>query len=108
MREAIKGLSIAVNNLKALTNPKGKNIDEILANLEESAVKLKEASTRIRNSSTSLEKILSHLEEGEGTIGRLLMDDKIYNNLEKITSRLDSLVLDVTKNPRKYIKIELF
>lgn len=108
MREAIKGLSMAANNLKALTNPKGKNIDEILANLEESSVKLKEASTRIRNSSTSLENILSHLEEGEGTIGRLLMDDKIYNNLEKITGRLDSLVLDIRKNPRKYIKIELF
>lgn len=108
LRTAIQGLSITANNLKDLTNPKGKNIDEILANLEESSVNLQKASARIRNSSTSLEKILSHLEKGEGTIGRLLMDDKIYNNLEKISARLDSLVLDVTKNPRKYIKIELF
>lgn len=108
LRDAIKNMSIAAQNLRDLTNPKGKNVDEVLANLEASSANLKEASERIQNSSSSLETILGQLERGEGTIGRLLMDDKIYNNLENISASIDSLVLDVKKNPRKYIKIELF
>jgi phospholipid/cholesterol/gamma-HCH transport system substrate-binding protein len=108
LRAAIRSMSLAAQNLESLTNPKGKNIDEVLENLQESSVNLKEASARIRASTTSLEKILSQLEKGEGTVGRLLMDDKIYKNLEKISSNIDTLILDVKKNPRKYIKIELF
>ncbi|MFQ6112752.1 MAG: MlaD family protein [bacterium] len=108
LRGAIENMSIAAQNIKAITNPKEKNVDEVLSNLQASSANLKEASERIRNSSSSLEKILGQLEKGEGTVGRLLMDDKIYNNLERISTRLDSLVLDVKKNPRKYIKIELF
>ena len=108
LRTGITNMSAAAQNLKALSNPEGKNINEVLANLEESSINLKEASARIRNSSSSIEKILNQIERGEGTIGRFIMDDRIYNNLEKFSMSLDSLVWDVRKNPRKYIKIELF
>jgi phospholipid/cholesterol/gamma-HCH transport system substrate-binding protein len=37
-------------------------------------------------STDSLSAILNHLEEGNGTLGRLLRDDKVYNNVESITA----------------------
>ncbi|MFQ5753229.1 MAG: hypothetical protein ACE5HI_14650, partial [bacterium] len=100
--------SATAENLKSFTNPKGKNIDEILTNLEQSSANLKQATEQIRNSSTSLERILSKLEKGEGALGQLLSDETIYDNLVRASARLDSLILDVRNHPRKYLRIELF
>lgn len=46
--------------------------------------------------SDSIVVIVDRLKKGEGTIGKLLMDDKIYNNLEAFTE-------DIKKHPWKLL-----
>lgn len=44
----------------------------------------------------------------EGTVGRLLSDDGVYESVGSLVSRLDSLVMKIEENPRKYVRISLF
>jgi len=106
--QALASLKIAAKNLEQLTEPEGKSMRDVIANLDSSASSLKAATMRLSSAAGSMEKMLGKIEKGEGSLGRLIHDDTLYRNLEKFTQDLDLLILDVKQHPQKYIKIEVF
>jgi len=54
---------------------------------------------------TSLQNIFAMLDNNEGTIGKLLNDDALYNNLEAASKELELLLLDVKLHPARYRRI---
>ncbi len=70
---------------------------------------------RLDSSSRSLDAILGRLDRGEGTLGKLLRDDRLYENanaasvdLDKTTQELRQLIADFRAHPRKYINLKVF
>ncbi len=57
---------------------------------------------------TNFEKISKDLNSGKGTAGKLLKDDKLYNNLEKTSKQLELLLQDLRLNPKRYVHISVF
>ena len=55
-----------------------------------------------------LQLILAEINKGEGTIGKLVKDKKMYENLEAATSNLDKLLVDVKANPYRYVNVSIF
>jgi len=108
LESVVLSLKAAAKNLEQLTEPEGKNMREVIVNLDSSASNLKAATARMSRAATSIEKLLGKIENGEGSLGRLIHDDALYRNLEKFTQDLDLLILDVKQHPQKYIKIEVF
>jgi len=51
---------------------------------------------------------MERIEKGEGSAGKLLSDEKLYNNMNKFFEDADSLVLDLKKDPKKYLKFSVF
>lgn len=49
-----------------------------------------------------------NLNNGEGTLGKLLNDDSLYDNLDFATKQLEELLQDVKLNPTRYINISVF
>ncbi len=58
--------------------------------------------------STRLDTVMGRLESGQGSAGKLLSDEKLYNNMNKFFEDADSLVLDLKKDPKKYLKFSVF
>lgn len=56
----------------------------------------------------SLQKIVSKLEEGHGTAGKLLSNDSLYNGLNKSLLDLDKLLIDFRTQPKRYIHFSVF
>ncbi len=52
--------------------------------------------------------IMNGLKSGNGTIGKLLNDDALYNNLNKTSQELELLLQDVRLHPTRYVNISLF
>jgi phospholipid/cholesterol/gamma-HCH transport system substrate-binding protein len=48
------------------------------------------------------------MERGEGTLGRLSRDEALYDNLAAAVISLDSLLVDIRLNPKRYVTIEIF
>ena len=46
--------------------------------------------------------------KGEGTLGKLLSDEQLYNELNTTNQRLQSLVGDIEKHPERYIHFSVF
>ena len=85
-------------------------INEIVASLDETtqelaAMDLKGLSTEMTAAISEIKKTLSSIQAGEGSLGKLATDDALWNNLNKATHDLDSLVNDIIKYPRRYTGI---
>jgi phospholipid/cholesterol/gamma-HCH transport system substrate-binding protein len=106
--QVLASLKSAAKNLEQLTQPEGKSMRDVIANLDSSANSLKAATARFNSIASSMEKTFGKIEKGEGSLGKLIHDDTLYRNLEKFTQDLDLLILDVKQHPQKYIKIEVF
>jgi phospholipid/cholesterol/gamma-HCH transport system substrate-binding protein len=96
-----------------------KNLESITSNLESSNGEIKTILTNFATLSDSLAKadiaavlqnvsdITTKINNGEGSIGLFLKDDKIYANFEKSTRELASLLEDIKKNPSRYVNFSI-
>ena len=62
----------------------------------------------LKSTISSFESMLMSIENGEGSIGKLLKDDRMYVNLQGATKQLEQLLEDMKLNPKRYVHFSLF
>lgn len=88
-------------------------ISKILTNaasFSDTLVKADIGST-IRTANASLQELnftLSSINNGQGSIGKIMTSDTLYYQLEKSAEELNKLLEDVRLNPKRYVKFSLF
>ncbi|SEM93693.1 phospholipid/cholesterol/gamma-HCH transport system substrate-binding protein [bacterium A37T11] len=55
-----------------------------------------------------LQAVVESIHQGNGSIGKLLNDDQLYNNLNNASKNLDSLMLDLRERPGRYVHFSIF
>jgi phospholipid/cholesterol/gamma-HCH transport system substrate-binding protein len=88
-------------------------INTILANLEVfsdslSHANIPETFTNLNKAVADIHLIVNKINKGEGSMGMLINDDKLYIELEKAARELNMLVEDVRVNPKKYVRFSVF
>ncbi|MGC9367484.1 MAG: MlaD family protein [bacterium] len=64
--------------------------------------------TKLDSALTLLIIIEDSIVQGKGTLGKLVMDDAVYNELHATLIAYRELAEDLKANPRKYINLEIF
>lgn len=64
--------------------------------------------TDIKQIITSFKDLLQNINDPDGTVGKLLVDNSVYDSLDELLSDVDTLVRKIQNNPKKYIKISVF
>lgn len=79
------------------------NISDTLAHANISAI-MQDINISLESLSNTLHKI----NKGNGNLGLLINDENLYNNLERSSRSLDSLINDIRNNPKRYLNISIF
>lgn len=107
--EQNRNLSATMTNLRrasgALDSAK---VAATLADVQSAAANTDSLMQRLSANTTQLQALLARLERGEGTAGKLLTDTLLYRDARNLMMRVDSLVSDLQRNPRKYINLTIF
>lgn len=64
--------------------------------------------SKLSTTSDKLNQIISGIEKGEGSLGKLTKDEQLYQNLNQTSANLNSLIEDIKYNPKKYLNISVF
>ena len=52
--------------------------------------------------------LLEGINSGKGTLGKLVKNDSIYNNLNRASNDLDLLLIDLREHPKRYVSVSVF
>lgn len=127
LQEAIVNLNTTLNSFagvseklnRILGNNTGK-LDNTFTNLDRTANNLSQLTDSLSQLETGklvrdlqdmvdrMDKIVAGIDNGEGSVGKLLNDDKLYENLEGASRQLEQLLQDVKLNPKRYVHISVF
>lgn len=56
----------------------------------------------------NLNKMLTGINQGKGTMGKLMKNDSLYKNLNATAASLDALLKDMKANPKRYVHFSVF
>ncbi len=102
-----------VENITLNLRKSNEQISSIIGNLKIVSDDLVTADFKsvILEAQTTLKKInyiLAETNAGKGTLGKLVHDEKLYNELVESNKQLQELVDDIKKHPERYINISVF
>jgi phospholipid/cholesterol/gamma-HCH transport system substrate-binding protein len=86
----------------------GVEVEQTAADLEATAASMAETSEILRRSAESLESIAAKIDAGEGTLGLLVNEPGLYEDLQAATKNISALAEDIRLNPGRYIKVSVF
>ncbi|MGE5943840.1 MAG: MCE family protein, partial [Flavobacteriales bacterium] len=95
-------IAIILENFKTTSE----NLSLLSAELKEA--NLDDTLKNLSKTVASLNAVLASIESGEGSMGKLLKDEGLYNNLEGASLQLEQLLQDMKLNPKRYVHFSLF
>ncbi|MCG2793780.1 MAG: MlaD family protein [Weeksellaceae bacterium] len=104
-----KGLHEVVTNANAAVITANKTLDKYGSVAERIDIdKLNSTIDQFNQTATQLKSVISGIQNGEGSLGKLAKDEELYNNLTKTSKSLNELVEDFKTNPKRYVNFSVF
>lgn len=70
--------------------------------------KLNNTIDKLSVTADKLNGVISGVQNGEGSLGKLTKDEQLYNNLTSATDNLNKLMEDLKTNPKRYLNFSVF
>ena len=95
-------VDVTLDNTKKITEDVSK-ITEDLANAE-----LGNTVKKLESTIDNVNVLLVGMKNGKGTLGKLVSDEKLYNNLTNATKEMEELLREMKLNPKRFVHFSLF
>ena len=117
LNATLKSFKNLANSLNGVVSENDKNITTILDNFKTSSndlavmtSELKEANVgntvqSLNETLTKINVLLAGVNNGEGSMGKLLKDETLYQNLEGATKEMEALLKDIKLHPKRYFRV---
>ena len=89
-------------NIDTLTGGLGRFTNQL------NSLPLQSSMDNVYKLTANLEAFSRQLNQQNSTLGLLMNDPELYNKLNRVSADVDSLILDIKRNPKRYISIKLF
>ena len=134
VKQTLSNIAHTTHNLDTLMGSQRNNLSKIITNVESISSNLKQNNDKITNilsnfsnlsdslekaripytiaqvnkAITDLDSVLLKINKGEGSVGQLINNDKLYKEVEKAARDLNLLLEDIKANPSRYLKVSVF
>ena len=127
LRNSIAGLNATVasfnataKSLNSLIDSNKSKLDNTISNFETTSGNLSTMSNKLAQvdiaktiedlqaTIKTFDNVMASIENGDGSIGKLLKDEKLYENLSGASKQMEELLEDMKLNPKRYVHFSLF
>lgn len=106
----LKSLSASLNrevpDMMNKTNGVLDNTQQLTGNL--AAIDVEGMAAKVNQTLANVEQMTQKLNSNEGTLGLLMRDATLYNNLSSTAASADSLLIDFKAHPKRYVHFSVF
>jgi phospholipid/cholesterol/gamma-HCH transport system substrate-binding protein len=127
IKRSVKGLELTIADIRTTLSAVNSLIDstsigvqETLENTKNITKNLVKVTDTLANSNigeiirkaeitlTTVNSLLEGMDKGKGTLGKLINDDAMYNNLTNVSKELEDLLREMKLNPKRFVHFSLF
>ncbi|MBQ0119751.1 MAG: MCE family protein [Bacteroidales bacterium] len=106
LNKNVPGVMNNVNGITSNLSTTTSNLDEFTTNLNN--MPLDSTVNNLNSAIANIQSLTEKLNDKNSTVGLLLNDKSLYNNADHAVASLDSLFIDIKKNPKRYINVKIF
>ena len=108
LKSAITDFAAAAKSVRGMTTDREEQFKHTLDQFSQAAENMNHLSSRLDSLRSSMQSVASKVDKGQGSLGKLVNDDKLYTDLHSSVQSFKTLVEDIKANPKKYLKLEIF
>ena len=127
LKNTLQNLSITTQNLNEasysliqILDDNQNNLNKTFLNFADTSANLKTITDSIskvnialtvsqfNNTLKGLNSIVSSIDTGNGTLGKLVNDQSLYKSLVDVSEELESLISDLKNHPKRYVNFSIF
>ena len=102
----------SLETIEDISDSSRASIEQSIKNLELLSVEMSQLTRELTATSTTLNSVLEKMDRGEGSLGLLLNDPSLYENVDSLSYNLNELIKGIKEDPKRYLKhlrlLELF
>ncbi len=102
MSQLNKGVPVMMDKANGVLN----NADKLTGNLAN--IDIESTMRQVNNTLANVEAVTASLNNKQGTLGLLMNDPALYNNLNNTMRDADSLLVNLKAHPKRYVHFSLF
>jgi phospholipid/cholesterol/gamma-HCH transport system substrate-binding protein len=112
-RAAISNMIKQLNSFTDNLSKNNQTITNTLSNTEKitgdlSKANLDQTVTELKQTLSQLKTTLDKVNNGQGSLGKLMNDDQLYTNLKNTLATTNNLLYDISAQPQKYVNVSVF
>ena len=120
LNKTLSEFSVASKNINGLIVDNKSKLSSTLTNFDTTSKNFAKMSDSLANANLgqtvknlektliNVNKLMADMEQGKGTMGKLMKDETMYNNFSKASNELELLLQDLRLNPTRYVNVSLF
>ena len=120
LNKTMTEFSGASKNINELLSKNKSKLDNTFTNLDQTTANFAKISDSLSSANfgqtvknlektlANVDKLLAEMEQGKGTMGKLMKDEAMYTNFTKASKELELLLQDLRLNPTRYINVSVF
>lgn len=103
VKDLLTNLEAVSSDLRAFTRSNGDSLSVAVDRLNRSLAHLDRSLASFERTTATLDEITTKINEGDGTMGRLLNDPSLYTRLDSAAARTNSILRDLEDDPGRYL-----
>ena len=112
LNDMIGSAKRSLETIENISDSSRASIEQSIKNLELLSVEMSQLTRELSATSTTLNSVLEKMDRGEGSLGLLLNDPSLYENVDSLSYNLNELIKGIKEDPKRYLKhlrlLELF
>jgi ABC-type transporter Mla subunit MlaD len=104
MEEMLGHANRLLANFDTLSTQNKSHIDSSMIALQQTLQNFQHVSQKFNKSGAKLSGILTKINNGQGSVGKMVNDPALYDNLDSLSISLNQFMKNINKNPAQYLK----
>jgi phospholipid/cholesterol/gamma-HCH transport system substrate-binding protein len=108
LRAAVGDFRSAAKKLNSIASVNEAGVTSSVKDFSEASKRLSTLSEQLSSTATALDRVVTRLDTGQGTLGKAIADSTLYQEMRETLRNTNELVTDIKKNPKRYLKMSIF
>ena len=108
LKSTMTNFAASAQTMKSLTTDKESELRATIDHLSDASKNMDMLSQRLDSLRVSMQSAARKIDKGDGTLGKLVNDEHLYDEMNQSVKSLRALLEDIKANPKKYLTVRIF